>query len=145
MQVADLGTCVHTGGTTRVYGTVNGNGGTLQLTAATTGSWQTHSGTIQNATIQATGGTELQIWHGTLDGCTIAAGTTVRVTNGGYSLTARNTVGAANAITNHGTIILDWGYLHAPLTTSIAAPVQSCSAAPTAAASRRSTPPTTRR
>ena len=73
--LAAMGMFIQTNDTVNLIGTLENSDTTLALTA-TTGSWNVE-GTIQGGTVTGTGGAELVLDGGTLDGVTIGPGTTV--------------------------------------------------------------------
>src|SRR5262245_7858065 len=68
--VAGVGMLNRSGGTVNLTGIVDGSGGTLVLNASR-GSWVMSGGTVRSAILSTSGGVQLLVGNGTLDGVTV--------------------------------------------------------------------------
>jgi hypothetical protein len=95
--LANLGTLNRTGGTVNLTGTLDNTGTTLALNS-TTGSWNLAGGTIKNGVIApSTGGSQLLLTSGTLDGVTL---------NADWNLPASRTLTVSNGLTLNGILTI---------------------------------------
>jgi hypothetical protein len=95
------GSLVNVGSTININGTMLNTANTLALTP-TTGSWYLNGGAIQGGTITASGGAQLLVNSGTLDGVTlngplnVTNGATLSVTSNGLTLNSTLTLNGDN-------------------------------------------------